>query len=413
MNAYGLPRKTNKAKLMQLLEKGTAVVERYPKNACSIYDGMALLQRFQPPAGATFVVLTDKIFDAVTSNPSRRIDVVFDVYFDVSIKNAERAKRSSCPEGVKYKNILLAYPIKSLKKFMSIQTNRTEVVHFLVSQWKRSEYTSRLGNKVLYITEGSKCWKLTTGSTDNVPELESSHEEADTRMILHAKHTNGPVVVHADDTDVIVLLLTHSDLLGTVYMRTGRGSKARIIPLAPIKEKLLKQLSPGITAHDFLKSLCGLHALTGCDSVSSLSGKGKTKAFKLAMKKQKFVKALADLGSSWELSDETLEVVEDFICELYGKRCQDIDLLRYNLYCAKGGKVESEALPPCRSSLKLHVLRANYQSAIWRRVIFPQPNVPSPHGHGWDICEDAITIQWLGSKPAPEEFLELLCCTCK
>ena len=40
------------------------------------------------------------------------------------------------------------------------------------------------------------------------------------------------------------------------------------------------------------------------------------------MKKQKFVKALADLGSSWELSDETLEVVEDFICELYGKICQ-------------------------------------------------------------------------------------------
>ena len=56
-NAYGLLRKTNKAKVMQLLEKGTAVVERYPENACSIYDGMALLQRFQPPAGATFVNL--------------------------------------------------------------------------------------------------------------------------------------------------------------------------------------------------------------------------------------------------------------------------------------------------------------------------------------------------------------------
>ena len=96
-------RETNKAKLMQLLEKGTKAVERYPENACSIYDGMALLQRFQPPTGATFLILADKIFDAVTSNPSRRVDVVFDVYFDVSIKNAERAKRSSCPEGVKYK----------------------------------------------------------------------------------------------------------------------------------------------------------------------------------------------------------------------------------------------------------------------------------------------------------------------
>ena len=101
---------------------------------------------------------------------------------------------------------------------MSTHTNKTEAVHFLVSQRKKSEYTSRLDNKVLYVTEGSKYWQFTTGSTDNVPELESSHEEADTCMILHAKHANGTMVIHADDTDVIVLLLTHSDLLGTVYM---------------------------------------------------------------------------------------------------------------------------------------------------------------------------------------------------
>ena len=123
-NAYGLLRKTNKAKVMQLLEKGTAAVKRYPENACSIYDGMALLQRFQPLAGATFVVLADKIFNAVTSNPRRRADVVFDVYFDVSTKNAERTKRSSCLEGVKYKNILPAYPIKLRKKFMSTRQTR-------------------------------------------------------------------------------------------------------------------------------------------------------------------------------------------------------------------------------------------------------------------------------------------------
>ena len=114
VNANGLPRKTNKAKLMQLLEKGTAAVERYPGNACSIFDGMALLQRFQPPAGATFVVLADKIFDAVTSNPSRRVDVVLDIYFDVSIENAQRAKRSSCPEGVKYKNSLSSQVMEAI-----------------------------------------------------------------------------------------------------------------------------------------------------------------------------------------------------------------------------------------------------------------------------------------------------------
>ena len=88
-NAYGLPRKTNKVKLLQLLGKGTPVGETYPKNACSIDDGMSILQTFQPPAGATFAVLAERIFNLVARCPSRRVDVVFGIYLNVSTKNAE------------------------------------------------------------------------------------------------------------------------------------------------------------------------------------------------------------------------------------------------------------------------------------------------------------------------------------
>ena len=92
-----------------------------------------------------------------------------------------------------------------------------------------------------------------------------------------------------------------------------------------------------------------------------------------------------------------------------------MDLLRYELYCAKGGKVDPEALPPCRTSLRLHMKRANYQAAIWRRAVIPHPDVPSPHGHGWKVCSTSKLVEfvWLGTKPAPEEVLELLSCTCK
>ena len=44
-DAYGLPRKTNKAKLLQLLEKGTHVTQTYSQNACNIYDGMLILPK--------------------------------------------------------------------------------------------------------------------------------------------------------------------------------------------------------------------------------------------------------------------------------------------------------------------------------------------------------------------------------
>ena len=55
------------------------------------------------------------------------------------------------------------------------------------------------------------------------------------------------------------------------------------------------------------------------------------------------------------------------------------------------------------------------QQSSWRRATVPVPEVPSPHGHGWEVDNASYEVKfvWLGSKPAPEEVLELLSCTCK
>lgn len=77
---YGLPRKTNKAKLAQQLENRVVIADSYPHDATSIYDGMAVLQKFKPPPGATFAVVAESLLALLTSNSSKRIDVVFDIY---------------------------------------------------------------------------------------------------------------------------------------------------------------------------------------------------------------------------------------------------------------------------------------------------------------------------------------------
>ena len=78
--------------------------------------------------------------------------------------------------------------------------------------------------------------------------------------------------------------------------------------------------------------------------------------------------------------------------------------IRCELYCAKGGKVDSEPLPPRRTSLRLHMKPASYQAAIWRRAVIPHPDVPSPHWHGWKVCSTSKLVEFvrLGTKPAPE-----------
>ena len=82
--AFGYIQKTNKSQLAQLFQRTILVLERYPANACNIYDGMALLQRREIPQGATFHMVAERVFSVVTGSSSNRTDVEFDVYRDVS-----------------------------------------------------------------------------------------------------------------------------------------------------------------------------------------------------------------------------------------------------------------------------------------------------------------------------------------
>ena len=71
---------------------------------------------------------------------------------------------------------------------------------------------------------------------------------------------------------------------------------------------------------------------------------------------------------------EYLNAAEVLVCHVYGKKCQIVDLLRYELYCVKEGKIDPEGTPPCRTLLHLHMKCANYQGAIWRRAVTPHPD---------------------------------------
>eukprot|EP00795_Rhopilema_esculentum_P004100 gene4100-20281_t len=158
------------------------------------------------------------------------------------------------------------------------------------------------------LTGGGSCWRIPEDSSEIVSELECSHEEADTRMLLHAKYAN------------------------------------------------------------------------------ALAGKGKDRALKLLLANRDYVAVFSNLDNDNTsiLSAHLLSKLEEFVFALYGKRLQNFELLRYQLYCSKGGKVEPEALPPCKSTLALHVIRANYQAWVWKRAILQLPDVPSPDGHGWE-----------------------------
>ena len=112
--------------------------------------------------------------------------------------------------------------------------------------------------------------------------------------------------------------------------------------------------------------------------------------------------------------------LEEFTCELYNSNGNftDINSLRYKLFCIKKGGIESSQLPPCHDCLQKHILRSNYQAAIWRRCLKNNANIPTPVGKGWLLERNSesepmsLAVDWMFGKPAPDAVLDLISCNC-
>ena len=118
-------------------------------------------------------------------------------------------------------------------------------------------YRSQLNGKTMYVTQGAKFWKITQDDFDEVPLLDCNHEEADTRMLVHAKFSEGPVIVHADDADVFVLILAHLKNLPICYMKLGKGPKSRLLDMSSIHAGIEASYQEG-----FCSALIGLYSLS-------------------------------------------------------------------------------------------------------------------------------------------------------
>ena len=104
---------------------------------------------------------------------------------------------------------------------------------FLTSDWTKPDMLEKLGEKELYVTCAEKCFRITKDGHDEVQLLQTSQEEADTRMLLHAKHASTvSVVIIADDTDVLIISLEFSrDITAKLYMRCGTKNRIRYIDI--------------------------------------------------------------------------------------------------------------------------------------------------------------------------------------
>ena len=76
-------------------------------------------------------------------------------------------------------------------------------------------------------------------------------------------------------------------------------------------------------------ALPGIHAFSGCDTMSAFVGKGKTKIFRLASQSDCLRLAMIRLGCSLTPNEELFTECEKFVCHLYGlPTCSGVNEVR-------------------------------------------------------------------------------------
>lgn len=151
----------------------------------------------------------------------------------------------------------------------------------------------------------------------------TNQEEADTRLILHAQsavndgHTN--IVVRTVDSDVLVLCVVFCSHNPTIklWIELGTGKNVKALSAHNIA------LNLGIKSH----ALPFFHAFTGCETVSSFSGRDKKSAWKTWMSHLAITDTFTALSRPITCINTTiLENIERFVIKMYDKTCQVADI---------------------------------------------------------------------------------------
>ena len=152
------------------------------------------------------------------------------------------------------------------------------------------------------------------------------------------------MVIHADDKDVFILLLGHSNVLSNTHTKVGKGCKSKIIDIDKVKVAITSNFHAHLSSQEFCRSLSGMYVCTGYHSISALADKARRRVIKLLLTNSDYVAALSNLGNAWIVSAPLLSKLE-FVCALYWSATSNVDILHYQ-YAAQTVEKLSQKLPP-------------------------------------------------------------------
>ena len=401
----GCLRSGDKAVLQKKLLEGINCPENISLNgemACLIIDGQALVCALRKPKGIkTFGQLADIFVHSVLSQGHQyaRIDVVFDRYRVNSIKENTRNRRTKTKKAIRKMINGRDIPLpENWDNFMACKENKSDYAHFLSTELKQQAP----GNKQIVISGGFKneleVWS--SDATIDTSQLSSTHEEADTRMILHAIYNDFKyIVVSSKDTDVLVLMASHFNNISCneLWMMAGTKKNPKNIPVHDIVKCIPQQV---------LESLIPFHTLTGCDTTSFIANHTKTSTWANLLSHSHLIRNLG----VYPLQESEYKNIEKIFCIIYKMPEEDdINSVRNKLFTTQQNP---NALPPTRDALYQHINRSNLQSLIFKKANIPQPILPDPTECGYEMSDAGLKPILMTKDPIPNSALKIISCNC-
>ena len=179
--------------------------EEVPAVDMTVIDAATFVNMNPPPGELTFREYCDELKDKLSmiERAVTRMDAVFDVYKEGSLKSQTREKRGT---RIRVSVREHAPVLKNFTNFMRCDASKTELFAMI------SQKASSLSMPIVVGT-------VSEGVVTNQPSLNSlrnqsspcNHEEADTRLILHVLNGSScgfkKISIITVDTNVVVILL--------------------------------------------------------------------------------------------------------------------------------------------------------------------------------------------------------------
>ena len=199
---------------------------------------------------------------------------------------------------------------RNWQKFLRVDENKRELFSLLSSQLV--ENASRSSGDV-FATVGESV--LSSSATDLTNLMPYTHEEADTRIMIHCKDAvlkgHRSITIRTVDSDVVCIAISIHEDIGAeeLWIAFGTGKNLRYLPI----HEMVHVLGPTKS-----KSVALVHAFTGCDTVSSFGGRGKKIAFEVWNAFPEITETFLCLGTTPnEITLDQLNKLERYVVLLY------------------------------------------------------------------------------------------------